>query len=407
MKREVWRETPFAVKLLLSTSFMMNLGFYALVPYLTLHLTGSIGWTLAMAALVLSVRQFSQQGFAFLGGAVADLFGYKGTMVIGMAVRAVGFGMFAYCTETWHFFVAAILSGLGGSLFEPSVSAAFAVHTPENVRKEVFSFRNVLGNIGVVGSQLVGTLLSTVDFFYLSVFSGGVFAAMAVIVLVLLPPIEAKNTRYSVWQSMSHVLKDRKFVRFTIVLMGHYYLSMQIFLTIPRFVEDVTGDKFFVGVVLSTVSLSVIVLQMKVTRWLEGYQQKLALIGIGTLVMGAGLFLLTFADSLWLMLINVFLYALGTMIAVPNIVEMVPQFAPKELVGAYYGFNGYSVAIGGSLGQIAGGWVYDLSKQLQMDWMPWSMCLVVGLLVAWQLLRMEQEASSVGKGRVQQKGGAV
>jgi len=83
MKREIWRETPFSVKLLLSTSFMMNLGFYALIPYLTLYLTGSIGWTLAMAGLVLSVRQFSQQGFAFLGGVMADAFGYKGAMVLG------------------------------------------------------------------------------------------------------------------------------------------------------------------------------------------------------------------------------------------------------------------------------------------------------------------------------------
>lgn len=111
MKREMWRETPFSVKLLLATSFMMNLGFYALIPYLTLYLTGSIGWTLAMAGLVLSVRQFSQQGFAFMGGVIADAFGYKGAMVLGMAVRAVGFALFAFCTETWHFFIAAILSG--------------------------------------------------------------------------------------------------------------------------------------------------------------------------------------------------------------------------------------------------------------------------------------------------------
>jgi len=398
MNREIWRETPLAVKLLLSTSFMMNLGFYALIPYLTLHLTGSIGWTLAMAALVLSVRQFSQQGFAFLGGAMADLFGYKGTMVIGMGVRAVGFAMFAYCTDVWHFFLAAILSGLGGSLFDPAVSAAFAVHTPDSVRKEVFAFRNVLGNIGVVGSQLVGTVLSTVDFTYLSLFAGGIFAMCGLLLFLLLPPIAAKNTRYSVWESMSHVLKDRRFVRFTIILMGYYYLNMQIFLTIPRFVEDVTGDKFYVGVVLSTVSISVILLQMQVTRWLEGFSQRMTLIGIGALVMGVGLFMLAFANSLWLMLINVFLYALGTMIAVPNMVEMVPRFAPKEMVGAYYGFNGYSVAIGGSVGQIVGGWVYDLGRQLAMPWMPWSICLFVGLIVAWKLYEMERDAGRFEKG---------
>lgn len=396
MKREIWRETPFSVKLLLTTSFLMNLGFYALIPYLTLYLTGSIGWTLAMAGFVLSVRQFSQQGFAFLGGVMADVFGYKGAMVLGMGIRAVGFAMFAFCTETWQFFVAAILSGLGGALFDPAGSAAFAVLTPDSIRKEVFAFRNVLMNIAVVGSQIVGTALSAVDFTYLSLFAGGMFAINAILSFLLLPPIAATNTRHSVWESMSIVLKDRRFVRFTIILMGYYYLNMQVFLTIPMLVEDVTHNKAYVGIVLSALSLFVILFQMKVTQWLEGYQQRLTLIGIGTLVMSMGLFLFTFADSLWMLLVDVFLYALGTMIAVPNLVDVVPRFAPKELVGAYYGFNGYSIAIGGSLGQVAGGWVYDIGFRLQTPWLPWTICLVVGLVVAWMLYQMERDTGQIG-----------
>lgn len=389
MKREVWKETPFSVKLLLATSFLMNLGFYALIPYLTLHLTGSIGWTLAMAGLVLSVRQFSQQGFAFLGGIVADKFGYKGTMILGMLIRSFGFALFAFCTETWQFFLAAVLSGLGGSLFDPAGSAAFAVLTPESIRKEVFAFRNVLTNIGVVGSQVVGTALASVDFTYLSLFAGGLFAGSGLLVFFLLQPIEARNTRHGVWDSMAIVLKDRHFIRYTAILMGYYYLNMQIFLTIPQLVEDVTNSKTYVGVVLSTVSVSVILLQMKVTQWLEGYPQRLTLIGIGTLVMSIGLFLLAFADTLWLLMADAFLYALGTMIAVPNLVDMVPRFAHKEHVGAYYGFNGYSLAIGGSIGQFVGGWVYDISLLLHAAWLPWTLCLLVGVVVAWKLYQME------------------
>lgn len=396
MKREIWRETPFAVKLLLSTSFMMNLGFYALIPYLTLHLTGSIGWTLAMAGLVLSVRQFSQQGFAFLGGVAADAFGYKGTMVLGMGIRAIGFAMFAFCTETWQFFMAAILSGLGGSLFDPAGSAAFAVLTPDSIRKEVFAFRNVLTNIGVVGSQIIGTALSAVDFTYLSMFAGAVFALSAIVSFFLLPPIAAKNTRHGVWESMSVVLKDKRFVRYTVILIGYYYLNMQLFLTIPQLVENVTHNKMYVGIVLSAISVSVVLLQMKVSQWLEGYQQRLTLIGLGTLVMGVGLFMLAFADSLWMLLMDAFLYALGTMIAVPNLVDMVPRFAPKEHVGAYYGFNGYSLAIGGSVGQFVGGWVYDTSLKLQASWLPWTICLAIGLLVAWKLYQMEQDTGQIG-----------
>jgi MFS transporter, DHA1 family, multidrug resistance protein len=396
MKREVWSETPFSVKLLLATSFMMNLGFYALIPYLTLYLTGSIGWTVAMAGLVLGVRQFSQQGFAFLGGVVADTFGYKGTMVLGLWIRAVGFAMFVFCTEPWHFFLAAVLSGLGGSLFEPAMSAAFAVLTPESIRKDVFAFRNVLTNIGVVGSQIVGTALAAVDFTYLSLFAGAIFAGNGLIALFLLQPIEAEHERHGIWESMSLVLKDRRFVRYTMILMGYYYLNMQIFLTIPQLAEDVTHSKTAVGIVLSAVSVSVILLQMKVCQWLEGYPQRLTLIGLGTLVMGFGLFLLAFADTLWMLIADALLFSLGTMIAVPNMVDMVQRFAPREHVGAYYGFNGYSLAIGGSVGQFAGGWVYDTALRLQMSWLPWTLCLLVGLWVAWKLYRMEQEMAQSG-----------
>jgi DHA1 family multidrug resistance protein-like MFS transporter len=196
---------------------------------------------------------------------------------------------------------------------------------------------------------------------------------------------------------MLHVMKDRQFVRFTVILMGYYYLSNQIFLTIPLLVENVTHNKGNVGIVLSAVSVSVILLQMKVSQWMEGYQQRLTLIGVGTMIMGTGLFMLAFADSLWLLLLDVFLYALGTMIAVPNLVDVVPRFAPKELVGAYYGFNGYSIAIGGSVGQIAGGWVYDQSIQLEMTWLPWTICLLVGMLVAWMLYQMEHGTKRFGK----------
>ncbi|USG63712.1 MFS transporter [Brevibacillus ruminantium] len=399
MKREIWGETPVSVKLLLGTSFMMNLGFYALIPYLTLHLTGSIGWTVAMAGLVLSVRQFSQQGFAFLGGVVADKFGYKGTMVLGLWIRAIGFAMFAFCTETWHFFIAAILSGLGGSLFDPAGSAAFAVLTPEPIRKEVFSFRNVLTNIGIVGSQVVGTALASVDFTYLSLFAGTMFAVNGLLVLFFLQPIAAKNTRQGIWSSMSVVIQDRRFVRYTMILMGYYYLNMQLFLTIPQLVEDVTARKADVGIVLSAISVSVILLQMKVSQWLEGYNQRFTLIGIGALVMGVGLFLLAFADNLWMLIVNAFLYALGTMIAVPNVVEVVPRLAPKEQVGAYYGFNGYSLAIGGSFGQFAGGWVYDTARHLGASWLPWTICLVIGIWVAWQMHRMEQSIQAENRGK--------
>ncbi|MGO0060765.1 MDR family MFS transporter [Brevibacillus fluminis] len=391
MRKEIWRETPGSVKLLLLMSFIMNIGFYALIPYLTLYMTGSIGWTLAMAGLVLSVRQFSQQGFSFLGGLVSDKFGYKGTMVLGLLIRATGFCAFAFCTETWHFFLAAVLSGLGGSLFEPAGSAAYAILTPEPIRKDVFAFRNVLGNVGVVGSQIVGTALSSFDFFWLSIFAGALYYLLSIVGFLCLPAATMRNTRQSLMQSIIHVIKDKPFMLYTLILIGYYYLYMQIFLTIPQFVEDTLGSKTFVGIVLSTVSVATILFQMKIIQWLAHFQQRFTLIGLGALLMGIGMFFFTFADSLWAIMLDSVIFALGTMISMPYLIEMVPLFAPKEQIGAYYGFNGYSLAFGGSLGTFIGGWVYDLGVHQQLPWLAWSICLLVGIVVAWLLYQLEQK----------------
>jgi len=82
----------------------MNMGFYALIPYLSLYLTDSFAWTMALAGFLLGVRQLSQQGLTFLGGLIADRIGLKRTLVSGVLIRGIGFFSFGFCTEVWQFF---------------------------------------------------------------------------------------------------------------------------------------------------------------------------------------------------------------------------------------------------------------------------------------------------------------
>ncbi|WP_255298369.1 MDR family MFS transporter [Brevibacillus dissolubilis] len=387
------------MKWLLVLSVLMNMGFYALIPYLTLHVTGSYGWTLAMAGLMLGVRQFSQQGIAFIGGMVADRFGYKLTMILGIFARATGFSAFAFCTETWQFFAAAILSGLGGSLFEPAMAACYSILAPQDIRKEVFAMRSVLNNISMVGSQLIGTALAMFDFYWLSLFAGAAYYVCILFVMIGIPPIEAGNRSGKVTEGIHLVFRDRAFLMFCAIMIGYYYIYMQIFLAIPKYVEDVLDSKTAVGIVLATVSVMVILFQMKITKLLAGQTQHFTLIGFGTLLMSIGMFLFSFSNTLWMIMIDVCIFSLGTMISNPYLVDMVPRFAPREHIGAYFGFSGYSIAIGGSIGTVLGGWMYDQGQVLHMSWLPWGFCLLIGMIVAWAMYRMERSAkvSAVAK----------
>ena len=66
-----------------------------------------------------------------------------------------------------------------------------------------------------------------------------------------------------------------------------------------------------------------------------------------------------------------FLLAFGTMISSPVTYELVPYFAEGRWLGAYYGFNGYALAIGGALSATLGGWTYDLGHQWGVPLLPW------------------------------------
>lgn len=382
MALRAWQVAPSGIKVMYVCSFLMNLGFYALIPYLTLHLTGQFLWSMALTGILLGVRQFSQQGFTFIGGIVADRLGCKQTLVFGVMVRAIGFSSFAFCGSIWQFFAAAVVSGVGGALFEPSYQAAFARMTPEEHRKILFSFKNIVSNLGMVSSTIVGSILSSVDFFYLSLLSGGIYFVIAAMIAWKLPRLEVELSSNSVLGDMLTIFKDKPFVIYTCILIGYYYLFMQLFLTLPQLAEAVTGSRIGVAYVYGAISVSVILFQLPITAKLQKYENRFMLIGLGTLVMGVGLFELAFAYNLALLLAGSVVFAFGTMIAGPLLMDVVPMFAPPRQIASYYGFNGYSLAVGGALSTSAGGWLYDLGGAWDMPGLPWTVCLVVAVSAA-------------------------
>ncbi|TDF93297.1 MFS transporter [Paenibacillus piri] len=378
---KLWRLAPKEIKVLYITIFSMNMGFYALIPYLTLYLTGSFMWSMALTGLLLGVRQFSQQGLTFVGGLVADRWGCKPTLVLGLAVRSAGFLSFAVADNTWSLFAAAVISGLGGSLFEPSLQAAFTRLAPEAYRKQLFSLKNMITNVGMVASTLLGSILSSINFHYLCVVAGLIYTFLSVFVYAKLPALDVEISRSGFRKDIGQILKDIPFVAYTVILIGYYYVYMQLFLTIPRLAVNVTGEQSSVAYVYATVSLSVICLQLYVTRWFERFPNRFPLIGIGALVMGVGLFLLGFANGLFMLCAAAFLFAVGTMISAPLLMDVVPMFATPRLIASYYGFNGYSMALGGALSTSLGGWFYDVGEASGMPLLPWMLCLVVSVMV--------------------------
>ena len=150
---------------LLATTFLMWAGFFMIVPILSVHFVDDLGWAAASIGLVLALRQFVQQTLTVVSGAPADRFGAKPLILLGLAVRAIGFAAMAHVAALPALVLAGLLAGIGGALFDSPTGAAMAALTTDDERLQFYSVRGVVASLGMTIGPLIGSALLKLDRF--------------------------------------------------------------------------------------------------------------------------------------------------------------------------------------------------------------------------------------------------
>jgi len=178
------------VGVVLLNYFLMNTGFYLLVPFIALHGTRDLGLTAAMAGVVLGVRQFVQQGLGIFGGALGDRIGYKATLSIGLLIRALGFASFAFAADTQGLLIAALIAALGGALYDSPSNAALATLTPPEHRAAAFSLYGIASRLGSALGPALGIWLLAINFSTLSLVAASFYVAGFVLMIFGMPDMK-------------------------------------------------------------------------------------------------------------------------------------------------------------------------------------------------------------------------
>ena len=72
-------------------SLLVILGFFVVMPMISLRFVDQLGWAAGVVGLALGLRQLTQQGLGVFGGSLADKFGARPLIVCGLLLRALGF----------------------------------------------------------------------------------------------------------------------------------------------------------------------------------------------------------------------------------------------------------------------------------------------------------------------------
>jgi MFS transporter, DHA1 family, multidrug resistance protein len=376
-----------ATLVLLVGNLLMWGGFFMVIPLISVHYVKGLGWAASLIGIVLALRQFTQQGVTVFSGALADRFGAKGLILLGLLVRVLGFMSMAWA-ETFPLLLAsALLAGLGGALFESPKAAAMAALSDEASRRRMFAVQGISGNLGMALGILAGSLLIKTSFDAVAIISGLCYVVVFAITALLMPQVDVATGQRTLLAGLGMAAKDKRFVVFVLLSMGYFLLWSQLSLGVSLKAEDLAGTESAVSWVFLTNTVFAIGLQYPVVRWLEPRLKPLSGLILGVSLMTLGLGFIALVANIWLLLACVAIFATGSLIMSPNQQTLMADLADAKVLGSYMGFGSLGLAVGGSLGNYVSGVLYDLGKWLGFDDLLWLVLFGVGVLtvlgLAW------------------------
>ena len=195
-------------------TLVMAIGFYMLVPILSVYFINHLGMSTALAGSIIAVSGIAQNGLRFFCGIAADRIGYKKAILFGVGIRIVGFTLYGLVEHPAGFAIAAFISGLGGALFHPASFGAYAKTVSEAMKTKIFSIRETLSNVGFILGPVIGMFLLQFDFSLVCFASAFMFVLAFLLSWFLLPEMDGKTTeKEKIIPIAKKIVRDRNFLR--------------------------------------------------------------------------------------------------------------------------------------------------------------------------------------------------
>ncbi|MFG1697125.1 MDR family MFS transporter [Nonomuraea sp. NPDC049309] len=376
----------------------INLGFYMLMPYLAQHLSTGAGLAAWTIGLVLGLRNLSQQGMFLIGGTLADRLGYKPMIMLGCALRTVGFALFGLTTSLPLLIVAAVVTGLAGALFNPAARACLACEAGER-KVAAFAVFNVFYQGGILLGPLVGIALLNAGFTTVCLAAAAIFAVLTVLQGLCLPARRGPAGEHPpVLTDWRRAFGDRAFVSFAAAMIASYALSFQMYLALPLEVQRLGGGETGVMALYAISALLGIAGQVRVTAWCsarwsrgQAISRGLALMGVAFLPPAVMAHLhLPVGWALVPLVACTLLLTMGTLIAFPFEMATIADMAGDRLIGTYYGLYNLLSGIGILAGNLLAGALVDVARSSGLAAVPWLLLAGAGLASAAAVMRLDR-----------------
>ncbi|WP_407305716.1 MFS transporter [Desulfosporosinus sp. SB140] len=353
---------PRAVIILIIGGFIQSIGNSLMWPLNSLFMHNVLGRTLTEAGTLLALQSAASLLGQFLSGFMADRFGAKRVMMVGLvgAILTVGsIGLF----PVWGVYAPGfILFGLAQAFIFVPLNALLHTVWPEGGRRG-FNLLYVSNNAGVAIGTAIGGMIAQVSFRL--TFSLNAAAFMIYFLLVSIGISEHKTPIHTIpsKQHTGHLTKDSGFKVLLALGGGILFVwgaYIQLVAILPVVMSQLGFSLFSYSVLWTLNGVFIVTLQPLINwvirTWAQSFQRQFYLASI---LLSIGFIIIMGKFPYVSYIIAMLILTLGEMLVLPAVPAASAQLAPPGKTGAYQGIVGGSSSGGRMVGPLLGGIIYD------------------------------------------------
>lgn len=379
MDRNVWIRV--IGETITSSAMMM------LMPFFALYLEGKVD-SMLKVGFIMSISPIASLFGSMVGGRLADLYGRKRMMVFSTLGTSIILVLFSVVEGYTAFLILSILLGISNSFFNPAASAMVADVTEPDERTEAYGLLRVGSNLGTVIGPLLGSSIvffSKDSLFYIAATALGLYSIAQLILLKETLPAgkdtnsNKEDTKIPFKKVMNIILSDKLLLFYVatgvIISMGFSQIEGMLPLYFKQRFSSHFGEWNPYPFLMSINGLLVVLFQFPISSYLSNRSIGKTMF-YGTVLFGLGILSIGFAPPIllsigfgkWLILfflaIIFIYYTFGEMVMSPVQMTFVANIAPEELRATYMAVGSMKWTIGGFLGPLLGGFLFDLKLGL-------------------------------------------
>ncbi|MFJ9519618.1 MDR family MFS transporter [Kitasatospora sp. NPDC101801] len=351
------------------------------VPFLALYLTVDRGYSAAYAGLVASLFGLGSAIAAVGGGVLTDRIGRRPTLLAaqlgtGVSVAVLGFTDGPVAIASMVFLV-----GLASNASRPAISAIIADLVPAEDRVRAYSLNYWAVNIGFGVSTAAAGVIASGGYLTLFLLDALSTLLCAVLVFVKIPetrPAVSPAERAEPPVHLGTVFTDRRFMAVVGINLLLALVAQQgsTTLAVDMGLAGITATQY--GLVISLNGLLIVLLQLPLTRLMQG-RNRTGLLLASALLIGWGFGLTMFAgSSVWFFALTVAVWTIGEIMNAPTMTALVAELAPARARGRYQGVYSLSWSLAMFVGPVGGALLLQYGGGVA----AWGTCALLGTAAA-------------------------